>query len=337
MSACDTPNPSLTCLTTGCDEGELCEPSDEARCVPSSCSCDETLGTWACTEDCGQPFACVRAPVDPFCPDADGDGVCDVNDSTCEVDGSILNCRRLAPECPRGSVPVVVDGCYNDSCVSWEECSLRAGNDVPTACGARLGDTCSPNEFCLFTPEAMCGAADQTGLCTPLTPNALCPDLFEPVCGCDQQTYPNACEAMRAGTSVLSVGECEPVEPISCGGFRPMPVECPQGTFCHYEPEAMCGAADAPGQCVPHDPTMPCPAIYMPVCGCNQQTYGNECEAMRAGTSVFSVGPCESEPISCGGFAGLLCPEGLICVDDPSDDCDPARGGADCIGVCVAR
>ena len=38
--------------------------------------------------------------------------------------------------------------------------------------------------------------------------------------------------------------------------------------------------------------------------------------------------------LACGGFAGFPCPDGLICVDDPSDGCDPARGGADCIGVC---
>jgi len=37
----------------------------------------------------------------------------------------------------------------------------------------------------------------------------------------------------------------------------------------------------------------------------------------------------------CGGIAGFPCPEGKKCVDDPSDNCDPARGGADCIGICV--
>lgn len=37
----------------------------------------------------------------------------------------------------------------------------------------------------------------------------------------------------------------------------------------------------------------------------------------------------------CGGFAGLTCPKGQVCVDDPSDDCDPEKGGADCIGLCV--
>lgn len=36
----------------------------------------------------------------------------------------------------------------------------------------------------------------------------------------------------------------------------------------------------------------------------------------------------------CGGIAGIPCPEGFTCVDDPRDDCDPKQGGADCGGVC---
>lgn len=36
----------------------------------------------------------------------------------------------------------------------------------------------------------------------------------------------------------------------------------------------------------------------------------------------------------CGGFAGIGCPEGYACVDDPADDCDPNQGGADCGGIC---
>jgi hypothetical protein len=38
----------------------------------------------------------------------------------------------------------------------------------------------------------------------------------------------------------------------------------------------------------------------------------------------------------CGGFAGFRCPkEGMLCVDDPRDDCDPENGGADCAGLCM--
>lgn len=36
----------------------------------------------------------------------------------------------------------------------------------------------------------------------------------------------------------------------------------------------------------------------------------------------------------CGGFAGLPCNAGTTCQDDPTDACDPAAGGADCLGHC---
>ena len=39
----------------------------------------------------------------------------------------------------------------------------------------------------------------------------------------------------------------------------------------------------------------------------------------------------------CGGLLGLPCSPGFACVDDPNDQCDPATGGADCAGICVAR
>lgn len=36
----------------------------------------------------------------------------------------------------------------------------------------------------------------------------------------------------------------------------------------------------------------------------------------------------------CGGIAGIQCDSGEICVDDPTDNCDPNNGGADCMGTC---
>jgi hypothetical protein len=39
--------------------------------------------------------------------------------------------------------------------------------------------------------------------------------------------------------------------------------------------------------------------------------------------------------IQCGGIAGLRCPKGFECVDDPRDSCSPCNGGADCGGICV--
>ncbi|MBN9162390.1 MAG: hypothetical protein BGO98_12390 [Myxococcales bacterium 68-20] len=40
----------------------------------------------------------------------------------------------------------------------------------------------------------------------------------------------------------------------------------------------------------------------------------------------------------CGGFAGIVCEDAnALCVDDPTDGCDPHHGGADCGGLCVGR
>jgi hypothetical protein len=46
---------------------------------------------------------------------------------------------------------------------------------------------------------------------------------------------------------------------------------------------------------------------------------------------------CEGEEKFCGGIANFQCPEGLQCVDDPSDTCVPEEGGADCSGICVCE
>jgi hypothetical protein len=59
--------------------------------------------------------------------------------------------------------------------------------------------------------------------------------------------------------------------------------------------------------------------------------------AQETATSDMDAGT-KDEPTGgqfCGGFAAIPCPEGLLCVDDPNDSCDPTQGGADCGGVCV--
>lgn len=87
---------------------------------------------------------------------------------------------------------------------------VRLGQAVATgeACGGMMGLTCaSESDFCLIPMENICGAADGMGTCTPRP--EVCTQQYEPVCGCGDVTYGNACEAHAAGVSVAYEGECK--------------------------------------------------------------------------------------------------------------------------------
>jgi hypothetical protein len=74
----------------------------------------------------------------------------------------------------------------------------------PTACGTRGAPACPGGEFCDFLES--CGATDKGGLCA-IRPQ-VCSPIAAPVCGCDQVTYANACEAAAQGSSVAHTGPC---------------------------------------------------------------------------------------------------------------------------------
>lgn len=154
----------------------------------------------------------------------------------------------------------------------------------PTLCGSRGLPECDAGEYCAFAPEANCGRADAPGVCTPKP--VTCTEQYEPVCGCDGQTYGNACAAAVAGVSAEFRGECV-AEPRVCGTI--LGLGCEDGQYCDFG-MGQCLVSDAAGACRAQ-PEM-CPQLHAPVCGCDGKTYGNACSAAAAGAQIDHEGRC---------------------------------------------
>ncbi|MGE5783041.1 MAG: Kazal-type serine protease inhibitor domain-containing protein, partial [Myxococcales bacterium] len=208
--------------------------------------------------------------------------------------------------------------------------SAGASSNPNQMCGGLQGIGCGAKQYCRYELTALCGAADQTGICTPI-PEA-CDMMYAPVCGCDDKTYGNDCVAAAAGVSVAFEGECAagPSPDNGCGGITGK--ACSAGQYCKYASAAQCGAADQMGTCalVPEA----CDLRYTPVCGCDDKTYGNDCAAAAAGVSVAHDGACVTEnspSTDCGGLTGKACSKGQYCKYDQTAQC----GAADQMGTCT--
>lgn len=77
----------------------------------------------------------------------------------------------------------------------------------------------------------------------------------------------------------------------ACGGLAAF--RCDEGLYCRFDPGS-CGRGDQAGTC--NIPPRFCQEIYLPICGCDAQTYGNACEAAASGVSIDQLGACGCAP-----------------------------------------
>jgi hypothetical protein len=198
-------------------------------------------------------------------------------------------CRPRPGPCLLGLDPVC--GCdgrtYSNECAAWSDgvnvahqgmCTEPcAGEECRGACATNA--QCAADQFCARAP----GHCKDDGVCR-VRPDA-CTREYVPVCGCDGETYPNACVARSAGTSVAHAGPCG----RRCAGIAG--ITCPDGEVCDLDPGG-CGIVDWQGTCVPQPGA--CFQIFRPVCGCDGVTYGNDCERIAAGAQNDHAGRCRT-------------------------------------------
>jgi hypothetical protein len=122
------------------------------------------------------------------------------------------------------------------------------------------GTSCRKNELAVPAEVTqLANGTTLTGVCIP-NPPPVCPPcayIYNPVCGCDGNTYFNSCIAICVGVQYTE-GACN----------------------CLGKPKKVCV----------------CPKNYDPVCGCNDVTYGNSCLAECAGVLSYTPGPCPPGP-----------------------------------------
>ena len=293
--------PAVTDLCGGLEVRGICL----AICEDAS-ECADLEDGLTCSSEVCLPELCG---ADNDCADSEYCGTLELD----QCGGDAKRCLTRTEVCTAEFDPVC--GCdgqtYGNACnAASSGVSVEALGecDGPPEEGCRDNDGCEPGQYCDFESD-LCGEGDGRGRCA-VRPDA-CPNIFAPVCGCDGTEYSNTCIAAATG---VDAGPC----PEVCEANA---LSCPEGTYCAFP--LGCGQPQEEGVC--EAVSQDCPAVFEPVCGCDGRTYGNACTAGAAGVNISAMGECEDSG----------CQTNDEC--DETDFCQRRAGECTGEGACVER
>lgn len=193
---CYSPTQNLTHAYAAGAKGCACDSAtDSPVCAEGGVALICESGAWQAVED----GPCQPQPVTSYSP------------TSCRAAGgqpvpSPGGAQTPDKDCESGVSLGVIDAASS----GWDEgglCCTVDKDPTPTvACGAYVGSTCTDTEYCAYEEGELCGGTDAQAFCKPRPQG--CIDLYAPVCGCDQITYPNSCVANAAGTGIWAAGKC---------------------------------------------------------------------------------------------------------------------------------
>lgn len=177
-----------------------------ALCCQTSCSSSDSDDQDAVDGDICGGAENLRCPVGQYCR---------YPDFTCGIGGVEGQCQDVPATCESSLASICAcDGVtYRNFCLAAAEglsiFAYDACNNLVQGqgeiCGGPSGIACATGLYCNF-PDGSCGAGGTFGLCAQISFS--CELTPAPVCGCDGQTYQNACLASAAGVSNAYAGTC---------------------------------------------------------------------------------------------------------------------------------
>lgn len=280
-----------------------------------------------CEDPAGCPALCTsnaECPAASYCAKAPGD---------CAGEGK---CAVRPQACPDVWLPVC--GCdrrtYGNMCEA-----AAAGVNVahPGECEPQRCDAANPcpaGQFCEL-PPGVCASGLDAGVCVEIPdlcqndicgnceapPCPLCPNIYQPVCGCDGVTYATDCERRKAAVSKSHDGECACPQILCAPGTEPVDRDgdgCAES--CLAPCRDVCDCKVNPNIRLNND----CPLLCV-TCGDHWTCQNGHC--------VEECGPTPPDECQiCGGIAGFPCKPGEVC-DLPPGQCS----SADLFGRCVLQ
>jgi len=225
-----------------------------------------------------------------------------------------------------------------DGAFCYVECSKAAPGVTTTTSGPGSSSTetpttttsviCGPSDCNLSCPSADQCLQDSNIQCvtSPCCPQWSCQ---KPQCPPQRPEFNSECSSSQEGL------ECNYGKQTCCGEELPELVfNCDSGKWRGYHVDTVCMFNGGVCPTTTTSSSCICPAVFDPVCGSNNQTYSNNCQASCAGVDVGCEGQCP-----CG--SDCVCIEVFqpVCGNDGqtySNSCKAACAGVSvgCEGEC---